>query len=480
MTGRKIAIIGAGPSGMVAGKELIEAGLEPEIFEKNSIHGGVWSGVSGYVWPQMRTNLSKWSCSFSDFPWSADADEFPTAVDVDKYISNYSAGFCVGNKIEYNKNAESIYRHGEKWEIGFANNEKRRFDHVVICSGAFSEPVTPAIEGRDRFRGKILHSSKFRIDECVRSRVAVVGSSFSGIEIAAALADKGVEVVLLLSEQVWILPRYMSVGNVRAPLDLVLYRRREKDEYPLHIRYQKANTFFDEKFGNPGNVHPALRVHGGTNPPLVAISDSFLGHVASGAILPVSGRLTSISDNAVSVIDKYYNVDEIIMCTGYRCALDVLGKSERNALYYNNNDTFMSFVADRATLNNSVPNMYFIGMYRGPYFGIIELQARWVAALISEAISVPSPETHASYIENEHSIRRLRPRPQFPHGDYVHFADSIAREIGVVPGIGAELGLEKVLSEGPVTPAQFRLQGMNAKPKVAMPAVLEAFNRVQS
>jgi dimethylaniline monooxygenase (N-oxide forming) len=480
MMGRKIAIIGAGPSGIVAGKELIETGFEPTIFEKCSAHGGVWNGVSGYVWPQMRTNLSKWSCSFSDFPWGAEVEDFPTAAEVDKYISSYSSQFGVANKIEYNHKAKSIYRDGGRWLITFDNNEMQYFDYVVMCSGAFFEPVMPVIDGQARFRGKISHSSKFRIEKHSCGRIAVIGSSFSGIEIAATLAENGLDVILFISEPVWILPRYMSVGTRKAPLDLVLYRRREQEKVSLSTMYQKANAFFDETFGNPGNVHAALRVQNTTSPPLVAISDSFLGHVASGAILPVAGYLTSISENAVSTFDKKYSVDEIIMCTGYRCAVDILGEPERNAIYYDNRDTFISFVADRATLNSRIPNMFFIGMYRGPYFGIIELQARWVAALISNAIKMPSPDIHASYIETEHGIRKLKPRPQFPHGDYVHFADSIAHEIGVAPRTGTEVGLEKVLSEGPVTPAQFRLHGMNAKPKVAVPAVLEAFNRVQS
>ena len=81
------------------------------------------------------------------------------------------------------------------------------------------------------------------------------------------------------------------------------------------------------------------------------------------------------------------------------------------------------------------------------------------------------------FASSTRAIRALRPRPQFPHSDYVVFADSIAREIGVHPE-GAELpDLQNMVSEGPVIPAQYRLRGPHANPEIAAGTILSACRR---
>ena len=42
MEGKKVAIIGAGISGVVSGKHLLAAGLEISIYERSADFGGVW------------------------------------------------------------------------------------------------------------------------------------------------------------------------------------------------------------------------------------------------------------------------------------------------------------------------------------------------------------------------------------------------------------------------------------------------------
>ncbi|KAG1077247.1 hypothetical protein G6F42_024976 [Rhizopus arrhizus] len=39
---QKVAVIGAGPSGLVSGRHLKEAGLSVRVFDRNSYVGGVW------------------------------------------------------------------------------------------------------------------------------------------------------------------------------------------------------------------------------------------------------------------------------------------------------------------------------------------------------------------------------------------------------------------------------------------------------
>ena len=59
------AVIGAGPAGLAAAKELIDVGIETTIFDESSCVGGIWSPVSKACRQTMRTNLSKFTCSHS-------------------------------------------------------------------------------------------------------------------------------------------------------------------------------------------------------------------------------------------------------------------------------------------------------------------------------------------------------------------------------------------------------------------------------
>ena len=72
-----VAVIGAGPGGLVAARWLLSQGFEPTIFEQAPMLGGQWTGLDGRsgVWPTMHTNTSRTMTAFSDLehddrPWS--------------------------------------------------------------------------------------------------------------------------------------------------------------------------------------------------------------------------------------------------------------------------------------------------------------------------------------------------------------------------------------------------------------------------
>ena len=70
-----------------------------------------------------------------------------------------------------------------------------------------------------------------------------------------------------------------------------------------------------------------------------------------------------------------------------------------------------------------------------------------------------------TYLEEERLLRSLEwsKRPNFPHGDYVGLADSLAEEIGVLPMWDAlrteDAVLHDALWNGPLIPAHYGLLG---------------------
>ena len=65
----RVAIIGAGPSGIVAAKHALEVGFDVTVFEASGVLGGQWDTTAAHsgVWPGMHTNTSRAMTAFSDF-----------------------------------------------------------------------------------------------------------------------------------------------------------------------------------------------------------------------------------------------------------------------------------------------------------------------------------------------------------------------------------------------------------------------------
>jgi dimethylaniline monooxygenase (N-oxide forming) len=64
-----VAIIGAGPSGLVAAKYALQAGFDVTVFEASDDLGGQWHATASHsgVWPGMHANTSRAMTAFSDF-----------------------------------------------------------------------------------------------------------------------------------------------------------------------------------------------------------------------------------------------------------------------------------------------------------------------------------------------------------------------------------------------------------------------------
>src|SRR5260370_38177074 len=71
---RRVAVIGAGVSGLAAAKCLLDGGLEPVVYEQAAQIGGLWHydetlpDGRGVIHPPLPTNPSKPTLAFSPFP----------------------------------------------------------------------------------------------------------------------------------------------------------------------------------------------------------------------------------------------------------------------------------------------------------------------------------------------------------------------------------------------------------------------------
>ncbi|MFL5256629.1 MAG: NAD(P)-binding protein [Rhodopila sp.] len=109
---KKIAIIGAGASGLCSAKYLLQAGFDVTIFEIGSQIGGMWcyrndSGRSS-AYRTLHINTSRGVTRFSDLDFDPDTQPFPDHYDMHRYLVQYADHFGVTPRIRFNSKVVQV------------------------------------------------------------------------------------------------------------------------------------------------------------------------------------------------------------------------------------------------------------------------------------------------------------------------------------------------------------------------------------
>ena len=161
MTPPSVAVLGAGPSGSAAAKALLEYGLVP--VEAGASLGGMWQGPGRGAWSDFaHTNISRYSCAFSDLAWSDDVEVFPLRRDLVHYLDLYADRYDVRRHIRFGTRVTAVRPvAGDRWCVDWrasADNGSAVFANVLVGSGFFSVPFRP-LPGLTDFSGDVLHSA---------------------------------------------------------------------------------------------------------------------------------------------------------------------------------------------------------------------------------------------------------------------------------------------------------------------------------
>ncbi|MEM1278041.1 MAG: NAD(P)/FAD-dependent oxidoreductase [Pseudomonadota bacterium] len=212
---KRVAVIGAGPSGLAqlrAFQSAAEKGADvPEVvcFEKQDDWGGLWkytwrTGVDEYGEPvhgsmyrYLWTNGPKEGLEFADYTFEEHfgkpiASYPPRAVLFD-YIEGRVKKAGVRKMIRFStvcRNVEFDEGTG-KFTVTVENLPEKNtyseeFDNVIVATGHFSTPNVPYYPGFDTFNGRVLHAHDFRdAMEFKGKDILILGTSYSAEDIGS-------------------------------------------------------------------------------------------------------------------------------------------------------------------------------------------------------------------------------------------------------------------------------------------------------
>ena len=464
-----VAVIGAGPGGLIAARWLLSQGFEPTIFEQAPILGGQWTGLDGRsgVWPSMHTNTSRIMTAFSDLEHASDV-VYPSNHDILDYLHRYAETFGLTSRIRFGAQVELVRWDGAGWLVRHAGMDQS-FERIVVASGRFHAPAIPAVPGLEAFTGSagVISTYHYRGPAPYRGkRVLVAGCAISALEIAAELALLGAApVVVTQRRQRYVLPkfaagvpsdhriftRYGSLANEALPA-------AEIDRQLKEIVVEAGGS--PEQYGAPA-PDPSLFIAG------VTLNQGYLPLVAEGRIT-VRPWMESIAGSTVTFADGCAEeFDGIVLGTGFDLSIPFLSADIRATLDLD----AVHLDADRYTFHPDLPGLAFMGMWdqSGGYFVPLELQARWIAYTWGGAIPAASETNQRLAID---AYRSRRGMPQKTQMNLV--ALTFARAAGVEPQLDNWPQLRRALLFGPLAPSCFRLEGPDAAPDAPARFVREA------
>ncbi|KAI1333209.1 hypothetical protein F5Y16DRAFT_355108 [Xylariaceae sp. FL0255] len=520
---KSVCIVGAGPSGLVAAKallhDLVPGTFTVTIFDAQARIGGLWPGsrtdTGGLVHPLMVANQSKHTVQFSDLAWRSSDPEFPKAFQVGRYLQRYAEQYP-GADIRLNqKITKAELQDGDSWKIHITSDhgsETRIFDYLLVATGFFGKPAWPEYIPRGG-AVPIIHSSNYRDLESLLSRadnynkkILVIGGQMSGTEIAGTIATHLSSLIHspgskpipnperftihhIVQKPIWTFPLHTSAkpdapAPPFLPVDLPSYNVALRPQ-PLansqgHITSDAARTFHSiyqsilgtdqSEFSNEAKINESCR----DEPPFLAMSMHYMDFVRSGLIRIHKGRLSSLQKHSATVSlgendEIIDDVAAVILATGFdpSPSLSFLPSAVLETLSHSAEHSNLPVaLAFHGTHHPSLPTLGFVGFYRSPYWGVMEMQARFVARLfqahstggaIKHSPALQSALAEDNSIERVLALRNDSRCSQFPMGDYAFLMQEFAAalELPVVPAPASTPVLANGKEMDIITPARY-------------------------
>jgi dimethylaniline monooxygenase (N-oxide forming) len=464
----KIAVVGAGSSGLVTLKYLLDTYPSPDIvcFEKSHSVRGCW----GDQRPDFVSTSTKYTTQFSCFrKWLPDVApeqnfaEFYLSTEFGDYLEAFAAHFNLKERIRFGVELRHLEWIDGGWALLLAENgkeERLTFDAVFLCTGLVNQKIT--------FGPTAIPITEDIVPagypEGIRNAtVVVVGGGESAADVANYLAKPvhNNTVFLSLRSGIRVSPRYHPIRGV--PSDFlrnrlllsfdkgvrnwvgerfVTFRIRFNRLLARWFPHQRASTNPDDQaqaLRREWDLKLKARAKGGLFNVFHNKSDDFLDAVAEKRLQiigpPIDGQWADYFDFDQSTT-LHLSPDMLVCSTGYRSQLtDLSGGIIHLKDFYH------------GCVHTDMHNLFLIGFAR-PIIGnipsISEMQSRYAVGVLSGKYTLP---TALNEKQNEawnllcEEYRTIDTENVYPVEQYP-YCDDLAQEMGIMPTLATVKSLK--------------------------------------
>ncbi|MCB0636037.1 MAG: NAD(P)-binding domain-containing protein [Lewinella sp.] len=413
VTPPRVAVIGAGCSGITTVKNLLQAGVSEVVcYEQNDRVGGNWiySPTESHSSVCETTHIisSKKLSEYMDFPMPEDYPDYPSHEQVLAYFQHYAEHFGLLPYIRFNTSVEQAVKiEGERWELTLGDGSVEVFDYLFVANGHHHSPRHP--EGVEAaFTGKYLHAHQYKTNRpFAGERVLVIGAGNSGCDCAVEISRVAKHVAISIRNPQYIVPKFF-LGR---PTDTFNEKMRWLPDWlanglrRLSLRVQVGNY---RDYGLPNPDFPVTKAH-------PTLNSELLYKIRHGKVHPRRG-IASIDGQRVRFTDgKEESYDTIVAATGYRITLPFFDpdfisyeEAERVPLY------LRMFHPDH-------PTLVFIGLFQpqGAIWPLSDYQAKLAANLVMGRWSLP--DRLAELAEQDSDVIAREFLPSKRHTIEVHY-----------------------------------------------------------
>ncbi|NWY42266.1 FMO5 monooxygenase, partial [Sylvia atricapilla] len=444
---RKVAVIGAGASGLCALKCCLDEGLEPTCFERSKDIGGLWrfeerpEDGRASIYRSVIINTSKEMMCFSDFPIPEDFPNYMHNSKIMEYFRMYAQHFDLLRHIRFGTSVCRVSKRPDfassgQWEVVTESEGKQEaavFDAVLVCSGHHTDAHLPlsSFPGLEKFEGQYLHSRDYKSPQpFLGKRVVVVGIGNSGIDIAVELSHAAKQVFLSTRRGCWVLHRLAKGGY---PFDFSYISRFTQFLHNLlppnvinFLLEWQLNARFDHTLYGLKPKHRVLHQH-------PTINDDLPNRIISGRVRVKPNIREFTETSAIFEDGTREDVDAVVFATGYSFSFPFL---EGCVKVVENQIPLYKFMFPP---DLEKPTLAFIGLIQplGAIMPISELQCRWATRVFkgdgkAPAQHRPATLTPAGPVSNPAALpahRYVKSQRHTIQVDYIPYMDELACQL---------------------------------------------------
>jgi cation diffusion facilitator CzcD-associated flavoprotein CzcO len=267
-----LLVVGAGVTGIYQLYRAVEAGFTATLVEAGDGVGGTWFWNR---YPGARFDSESYTYGylfskelFDEWEWQ---EHFAGQPETERYLNHVVDRFGLRSHMRFGAtvSAATWDEPSGTWAVTTADGTTRRARYLVAATGVLSVPYVPEVPGRADFRGVQHHTGRWPAEpvDLAGKRVAVIGTSSSGVQVVAAIVDEVASLAVYQRTANWCTPlnnrlitpeeqEQLRAGfeELRAVLSTSVHgfhhplnERRASDDSP-----EARQAFFEELWASPG------------------------------------------------------------------------------------------------------------------------------------------------------------------------------------------------------------------------------------